>query len=495
MAASLRKQQLTSFGMKLRPDHLSCRSQVAKARTIEFGVEHAISAALVTAALLFVPAKPLNAVTLMPGDIVIGDQTYGDDYEGVVIHLDPHTSTQTIISSGGYLDNPWGIEVLSDGEIVVSDAEGLLTVNPQTGEQTQIPSSAGTMRDFAIADNGDFLVTGISEQLIGEVYRVVPTTGETNVVASGWPLDYFPHGIAIDDQGDLIVGNSFVFRDFVHSGPMIVRIDPSTGEQSIISNADDMLQRVYGVALDSDGSIIVAASDARSAVGSVQRVDLDTGEHVIVSSGNLLAGATGITLDEHGNYLLANRDVEAIIHVDRNTGDQTVLASGGLLVDPISIAVVPFPSGPFPPGDFNQDGVLYVDDIDALIAEVRAGTHDLGFDVTDDGLVDDEDRRVWVEELKGTFFGDCNLDGRVDASDLNDLALNWRATATTSWAQGDFNGDHVINATDLNDIGVNWRNGVSTAAVPEPNTGLSLILGIMMVSCFCRRTTHGGNVG
>ncbi len=77
-------------------------------------------------------------------------------------------------------------------------------------------------------------------------------------------------------------------------------------------------------------------------------------------------------------------------------------------------------------GDFDADGLLGADDIDRLSTAVRAG-RDLSYDANGDGLLNQDDRRLWVEELQDTFIGDANFDGVVNAADLNELALNWRA--------------------------------------------------------------------
>ena len=84
------------------------------------------------------------------------------------------------------------------------------------------------------------------------------------------------------------------------------------------------------------------------------------------------------------------------------------------------------------PGDFDNSGVLDMPDIDLLSAEVRAGGGDLSFDLNSDGQVNQEDRRIWVEDLKQTFFGDSNLDSRVDVGDLNNLGVNWQIMNATS---------------------------------------------------------------
>ena len=98
--------------------------------------------------------------------------------------------------------------------------------------------------------------------------------------------------------------------------------------------------------------------------------------------------------------------------------------------------------------------------------------------------------------------GDANLDGRVDAGDLNELALNWQ-TGDRGWREADFTGDGFVDAADLNLLAINWQFGVVqptlvafddafshalAAAVPEPGTmGLLTIGGLAMIR---RRDTY-----
>ena len=97
--------------------------------------------------------------------------------------------------------------------------------------------------------------------------------------------------------------------------------------------------------------------------------------------------------------------------------------------------------------------------------------------------------------------GDANDDGRVDAADLNILALNWQMMVTGGPSDGDFNDDGVVNAGDLNELALNWQFGVdqpslvsmedsfATAlamSVPEPSS-LTALLGIGSMTLFCRR--------
>ena len=138
------------------------------------------------------------------------------------------------------------------------------------------------------------------------------------------------------------------------------------------------------------------------------------------------------------------------------------------------------------PCDFNRDGVCDIVDLDGLMY-TGIPNNDLTFDIDGNGSVDLDDRDEWLSQID-SFPGDANLDGKVDAGDLNDLGLNWRGNAG-SFAGGDFNGDGSVNAADLNTLALSWQEGVAVAAaaeaVPEPSTVLLLILAATAI--FARR--------
>ncbi len=121
-----------------------------------------------------------------------------------------------------------------------------------------------------------------------------------------------------------------------------------------------------------------------------------------------------------------------------------------------------------PDGDFNDDGLYDLLDIDALVAEIAAGTHQAVFDLTGDSLVDLADRDAWLAEAGGVnlglglryLLGDANLDGVVDTSDFN-LWNAHKFTAVAAWSQGDFNADGVVDTSDFNI----WNNAKFTSAL------------------------------
>ena len=135
-------------------------------------------------------------------------------------------------------------------------------------------------------------------------------------------------------------------------------------------------------------------------------------------------------------------------------------------------------------GDFDGNGKLDTEDIDALMNEVAAGSTLAAFDLNSDSHVDDQDRDAWLAAAGASnglaspyLVGDANLDGAVDARDLNELGLSW-LTDNHDWSRGNFTGGGA-NAADLNALALNWRQSVPVgAAVPEPSS-LLLALGLL----------------
>ena len=131
-----------------------------------------------------------------------------------------------------------------------------------------------------------------------------------------------------------------------------------------------------------------------------------------------------------------------------------------------------------------------VADIDALTAEVIAGTNDAGFDVTGDGLVNQLDRTEWISNLRGTFLGDANLDDEFGSSDL---VVVFRANVyedetagNAIWATGDWNGDgdfSTILYPLFWRVLVNKDRNRPSSSVPEPTTVSLAVFAILSAYC------------
>ncbi len=147
------------------------------------------------------------------------------------------------------------------------------------------------------------------------------------------------------------------------------------------------------------------------------------------------------------------------------------------------------------PADFDGDGGLDVDDIDALVAEIVIGDNDGLFDLTGDGILNGQDLEQWLAsaaEENGFsapyLLGDTDLDGSVDAGDLNALGRNW-LEHPNAWQHGDLTADGTVDASDLNQLARNWHSSIPMAAtsVPEPSSYMALIC-LALIS-FSRRPT------
>ena len=155
--------------------------------------------------------------------------------------------------------------------------------------------------------------------------------------------------------------------------------------------------------------------------------------------------------------------------------------------------------------DFNGDALCDVADIDLMYGagDIAAGVSvppaDSDLDLTGDNLVDQADVDQWLSDaaaengFAASFVkGDANLDGTVNASDLNALALNWQQAGAV-WSTGDFTGEGMVNASDLNLLALAWQSSIpqaAAAAVPEPATITRALLAMVLVFCGrCRRRT------
>ena len=108
------------------------------------------------------------------------------------------------------------------------------------------------------------------------------------------------------------------------------------------------------------------------------------------------------------------------------------------------------------------------------------------------GWKDDADnQRILV---KYTYYGDANLDGQVNITDLAALATGWQTSGV--WVNGDFNYNGFIDITDLAALATNWQAGagnplgpsldqalesvgLSGSTVPEPALGAPLAMGLL----------------
>jgi hypothetical protein len=143
-------------------------------------------------------------------------------------------------------------------------------------------------------------------------------------------------------------------------------------------------------------------------------------------------------------------------------------------------------------GDFNGNGILDAADIDQLSEQVRAATNDPLYDLNADALVNDLDRQVWVHDLKQTYFGDADLNGSFDSTDLVQVLASGEyedgVDLKSAWRTGDWDGDGDFTSGDLvvalADGG--YEAGPRAAVVPEPASAMLAMASAALVA-ICRR--------
>ena len=156
----------------------------------------------------------------------------------------------------------------------------------------------------------------------------------------------------------------------------------------------------------------------------------------------------------------------------------------GMLVDAPPAAAVP--------GDVNFDGFLDPSDFDGqrwATDDPQAGWL---FDHDKNGVVNEEDRRVQIEEFANTYYGDSNFDGQFDSSDFVFVFVAGEyedgVVENSTWATGDWSGDYEFDSSDfiIAFQAAGFEQGpraATPAVVPEPS-GIALMmlgLGLMLM--------------
>ena len=147
-------------------------------------------------------------------------------------------------------------------------------------------------------------------------------------------------------------------------------------------------------------------------------------------------------------------------------------------------------------GDLNRDGLIDSSDIDLISSAIRHGLTDSRYDLTEDGQVNMDDRTHWVHELANTYFGDANLDGEFNSSDMTFVfqagEYEDNITLNSSWPEGDWNGDGDFDSTDFivafQDGGYEQGPRTGVQAVPEPTSVLFLLLSLPFAIARTRRS-------
>jgi len=132
-------------------------------------------------------------------------------------------------------------------------------------------------------------------------------------------------GVAIHDNGDIIVvgnkGNGFGCFDVPGQG-YVLKVDAVTGIKELISDncisSLPLFDHINDILIDSNGDIIIVDEDAgNDSKGALIRVDPRTGEQTIISDNyisknSLFDDIQDVEIDSAGNFIVIEKDLECI---------------------------------------------------------------------------------------------------------------------------------------------------------------------------------------
>ena len=144
-----------------------------------------------------------SGIDIFPnGDIYVSDTGAYVDSNNKILHLDPITGDQNVITYNGYLRFPVGIDHDSSGNIIVADA------GPMAGAFTS------------------------------SIIKVMPGDGGNQIVLSEDLYLSSPFDVALNNNGDIFVANK--------DGSSIIKVDPVSGDQNIIASGGN-LKEPFGI--------------------------------------------------------------------------------------------------------------------------------------------------------------------------------------------------------------------------------------------------------
>ena len=429
----------------------------------------------------------------------------------------------------GWVHEPSLADGFTPGHLLVTDWDNVYSINPVTGESSVLVNERGAGFGDIVFNphtNSAYLSERVS---FGTRIRELTWSGSNGFQLEDFltDLDHVA-GLAVDSAGDVI----FHQPQFVHH--RLWRASPNGDAEPLAENPGDFLftpefmnystddtelyittspnNRLERARMPSGLPVeIVAEGDFPAGVdvaadGTV--FFLENGENPRISRVSP-AGAKTTYLEEPWMEFLGNgfwgdleyddqrttlyaikRDVYAI---DEQLQTRSLM-DGSSTFHGMDLITGAAEMSSF---DFDIDGVIGLSDIDVLVQAIVTGDSNPMFDLTGDGNVDQLDLDDWLQGaakenglMDGYLFGDANLDGSVNAADLNILGLNWQQSVSR-WSGGDFTVDGNVDAGDLNKLALNWQQTISLAAasntsVPEP-AALTVALGLLLLVGVWRR--------
>ncbi len=415
------------------------------------------------------------------GSVVVGNSISNQGEEG--FRWTPSTGMVGIgdLPGGEYSSQALGLS--SDGLVIVGSSNG--SQGPEAFRWTAETGLIGLGRlpggiessAYGVSADGK-AIAGVSYSMnaqgnfVGEPFRWTEARGMVELGGGDWEPRY------ISDDGSVIVGQMVVPHDTAKAAVYWSELTGPIGLGILPGGI-----KVNPRGISADGSVVVGAVEFP---GHVLRAFYWTKATGMLDLREVLI-ADGANLD--GWHLSDARDVSAD---GRTIVGNTIDGPNGDWEPWVARLTVPSS-----PGDFDRNGHVDVNDLDALSAVVRTHGLDSRFDLTNDGVIDHADRVTWITTLNHTWLGDANLDGEFNTIDFVLVFQAGRYDdpihGNAGWREGDWDGDGDFGSADLvlafQDGGYERGPRPSVSAVPEPASAIVSVIGFLSLSV-CRRQTR-----
>lgn len=161
------------------------------------------------------------------------------------------------------------------------------------------------------------------------------------------------------------------------------------------------------------------------------------------------------TFSPNPSLLVDGTNVIAV-EVHQATPDSSDLSfdfslTGQVVMSDLATVTIDISSASTLPGDVNMDGMVDAKDIDDLFAAVNSDSSESRFDVDQSGSVAVADVDYLITSIFNTTRGDTDLDRDVDTRDLTKAIIGFTSAGGSGkrWADGDTDGDGDIDTRDL----------------------------------------------
>jgi streptogramin lyase len=225
----------------------------------------------------------------------------------------------------------------------------------------------------AAAKPGDILIGDYDAAVNGSEGAVFSLDGATLAVttlAAAAPFED-PLGIALERNGSIVVADDDALPAAPAAGA-VLRVNPfSAGSISGVASGGPF-RNPKDIAVEPSGKLIVVDPDGGSGPGAgVFRVDPVSGAIATLAEGPPLEGTYGVRVAPSGQIYAANRDAATIHRIDPVTGAVSALAAGPPLLFPVGVTVAP--DGNLIVTDNGVPGVFRVDVRTGAVTPITTG--------------------------------------------------------------------------------------------------------------------------